>query len=53
MMVMCEHQLHITSHLCAHRLQLRVIKRMRNVGETKTYFLDLALFLGGGEGVLD
>jgi hypothetical protein len=28
-------------------LHLRVIKRMRNEGETEPYFLDLVLFLGG------
>jgi hypothetical protein len=28
-------------------LHLRVIKMMRNEGETETYSLDLALFLGG------
>jgi hypothetical protein len=28
-------------------LHLRVIRRMRNKGETKTYFLESALFFGG------
>jgi hypothetical protein len=29
-------------------LHLRVIRRMRNEGETETCFLESALFLGGG-----
>jgi hypothetical protein len=44
MMVMCYCiLLHLYGLIGLH---LRVIKRMRNEGETKAYFLDSALFLG-------